>query len=135
LWCNEPLPGEDLSWVLYGSGGCSLYDTRKLRCLGLFGEIYSPAYVEDLDIGYRAWQRRWPTVFAAGARVLHHHRATTSRFFSSEQLELVLEVNYLRFLARAVATPGVFLELWRENLRRQLDAPALGFATRAWRWL
>ncbi len=135
LWCNEPLPGEDLSWVLYGSGGCSLYDTQKLRCLGLFDETYSPAYVEDLDIGYRAWQRRWPTVFVARAVVLHHHRATTLRFFSAEELDLVVEVNYLRFLARAVASPRVFLELWRENLRRPLPAAALRFALRAWRCL
>ena len=24
--CDEPQPGEDGTWVLYGSGGCSLYD-------------------------------------------------------------------------------------------------------------
>ena len=28
--CDEPIPGEDLTWVLYGSGGCSLFDTAKL---------------------------------------------------------------------------------------------------------
>ena len=32
--CDEPIPGEDRSYVLYGSGGCSLYDTAKLRALG-----------------------------------------------------------------------------------------------------
>jgi GT2 family glycosyltransferase len=31
--CDEPLPGEDGTWVLYGSGGCSLYDAEKLRAL------------------------------------------------------------------------------------------------------
>lgn len=135
LWCNEPIEGEDLSWVLYGSGGCSLYDTAKLRSLGGFDESYSPAYVEDLDIGYRAWLRRWPTVFAARAVVLHHHRATTSRFYTPRQLDLVLDVNYIRFLARAVANPSVFLKLWRENLRRPLSPSALRFTRSAWRCL
>ena len=135
LWCNEPAEGEDGSWVLYGSGGCSLYDTRKLRALGMFAEMYAPAYVEDLDIGFRAWQRRWPTVYVAQARVLHHHRATTSRFFTEEELALVLEANYLRFLAGPVATPRVFLDLWRENLRRGLNRDALRFARRAWKEL
>ncbi|MCL5744759.1 MAG: glycosyltransferase, partial [Acidobacteria bacterium] len=45
--CDPPLPGEDLSYVLYGSGGCSLYDAAKLRTLGGVNEIYEPAYVED----------------------------------------------------------------------------------------
>ncbi len=27
--CDEPIDGEDLSYVLYGSGGCSLYDADK----------------------------------------------------------------------------------------------------------
>src|ERR1017187_853218 len=34
LRCDEPIAGEDLTWVLYGSGGCSLYDTGMLRALG-----------------------------------------------------------------------------------------------------
>ena len=50
LRCDEPLPGEDGTPVLYGSGGCSLYDARKLRALGTLDEAYEPAYVEDLDL-------------------------------------------------------------------------------------
>jgi hypothetical protein len=77
--CDIPLEGEDGSYVLYGSGGCSLYDAAKLEALGGFDEIYKPAYVEDLDLGVRAWVRGWPSVYCAEARVLHEHRATTSR--------------------------------------------------------
>jgi GT2 family glycosyltransferase len=86
LRCDEPVPGEDLTWVLYGSGGCSLYDAGRLAALGNIDESYEPAYVEDLDIGYRAWQRGWPSVYVAGALVEHRHRATTSRYYSEEQL-------------------------------------------------
>jgi GT2 family glycosyltransferase len=124
LRCDEPIEGEDHTWVLYGSGGCSLYDTAMLRALGGMDEAYAPAYVEDLDIGYRAWQRGWPTVFVAGAVVEHRHRATTSRYYTEEQLAAVLEVNYLRFLARAVADGALFHELWGEaigRLRRRRD--------------
>lgn len=118
LRCDEPIPGENLSYVLYGSGGCSLYDAAKLAVLGGFGEIYEPAYVEDLDVGYRAWQRGWPSVFVADARVEHRHRATTSRYYSPEELERVIEVNYLRFLARAVASPALFRRMWRTATER-----------------
>jgi GT2 family glycosyltransferase/glycosyltransferase involved in cell wall biosynthesis len=116
--CDVPLPGEDGSYVLYGSGGCSLYDTAKLRALGNVDEVYDPAYVEDLDLGYRAWQRGWPSVYVAGAIVEHRHRATTTRFFTEEQLGYILEINYLRFVARAVSEPKVFRRLWTQAIGR-----------------
>ena len=116
--CDEPLPGEDLSCVLYGSGGCSLYDAAMLHALGNVNEAFEPAYVEDLDLGYRAWQRGWSSVYVAGAVVEHRHRATTSRYYSEAQLQEILEVNYLKFLAGAVAKPAVFRRLWRQAVQR-----------------
>jgi GT2 family glycosyltransferase/glycosyltransferase involved in cell wall biosynthesis len=113
LWCETPLAGEDGTWVLYGSGGCTLYDTAKLRALGGIGEQYTPAYVEDLDVGWRAWRQGWPTVFAAGARLLHLHRSTTTKYFTPEQLDDALERNYVQFAAGANAE-----SLWREALDR-----------------
>jgi GT2 family glycosyltransferase len=139
LRCDEPFAGEDLTWVLYGSGGCSLYDTARLRALGGMDEVYAPAYVEDLDIGYRAWQYGWPTVFVAGALVEHRHRATTSRYYSEAELAEVLETNYLRFLARAVADRELYRKLWEEaigRLRRRRDRAlrrAAGIALRGGR--
>ena len=120
LRCDEPYPGEDLTWVLYGSGGCSAYDAGKLRALGALDEVYRPAYMEDLDLGYRAWLRGWPSVYVAGALVEHRHRATTSRYYTEAELTAIFEVNYLRFLARAVASRSVFRRLWQRALRRLL---------------
>ncbi|MEX2263030.1 MAG: glycosyltransferase [Bryobacteraceae bacterium] len=116
--CLTPMEGEDLSYVLYGSGGCSLYSAVKLRALGSLDEAFAPAYVEDLDVGYRAWKRGWPSVFVAPARLEHRHRSTTSRYFSEERLDAILEVNYLRFLARSVESPVLFRRLWKQALAR-----------------
>jgi GT2 family glycosyltransferase/glycosyltransferase involved in cell wall biosynthesis len=113
--CAEPLAGEDQSYVLYGSGGCTLYDAAKLAQLGGFDPVYEPAYVEDLDLGVRAWKRRWPSVYCAEAQVLHQHRATTSRYYTPAQLDRILERNFVRFLAR-------FGHLWRENVQRLRNA-------------
>ncbi len=129
--CVDPIEGEDLSYVLYGSGGCTLYDAVKLAMLGGFDEVYEPAYVEDLDLGVRAWQQGWPSVYCAHARVLHLHRATTSRYFTAEELDRVLEQNYIRFLARAVGNRELFKRLWRENVVRlnlTKNVPALALA-------
>ena len=131
--CEEPLEGEDLSYVLYGSGGCTLYDAARLATLGGFDEAYRPAYVEDLDIGVRAWQHGWPTVYCAGARVLHLHRATTSRYFKPEELDRALEFNYIRFLAHGIEDRETFRRLWRENVVRlnlSKKVDALAFAAR-----
>lgn len=116
--CDEPVAGEDLTYVLYGSGGCSLYDATKLRALGGIDESYAPAYVEDLDLGYRARQRGWPSVYVAGAGVEHRHRATTSRYYTAEQLETILERNYLKFLARAIFDASLFRRLWAQATSR-----------------
>ena len=113
--CDVPLEGEDLSYVLYGSGGCTLYDAAKLAELGGLDPGYETAYVEDLDIGYRAWRRGWPSVYCGGARVLHQHRATTSRYFTAGELDTLLERNFLRFLGTIGGSPA---NIWRENLRR-----------------
>lgn len=116
--CDIPLEGEDQSYVLYGSGGCSLYDAAKLEVLRGFDEVYQPAYVEDLDLGVRGWLRGWPSVYCAEARVLHEHRATTSRYFSPEELDQALEINYVQFLAGTVGDRQTFLRLWQHNVLR-----------------
>lgn len=144
--CDLPVPGEDLTYVLYGSGGCSLFDTNKLRQLHGLDTIYEPAYVEDLDVGVRAWLQGWPTVFASNAGVLHWHRTTTSRYYTPEDLDRILELNYLRFLVRTVADSRTFHRMWQESIRRlnllaarQLAYPAaletLRLARRAPSWL
>lgn len=118
LRCDLPVEGENFSPVLYGSGGCSLYDTAKLLTIGCFKEAFRPAYVEDLDAGWRGWQQGWPTVFVAGARVVHYHRSTTTRFIAASTIELAIEQNYFRWILSSVATPHVFEDLWQRAVRR-----------------
>ena len=65
-----------------------------------------------------AWQRGWPTVFVSAARVLHRHRATTSKYYSSQQLQAMVVVNYLRFLASTVSSQRLFRELWSQAIWR-----------------
>jgi GT2 family glycosyltransferase/glycosyltransferase involved in cell wall biosynthesis len=121
--CDDPIDGEDLTWVLYGSGGCSLFDTAKLIAIGGVSEIYEPAYVEDMDFGFRAWKRGWPSVYCANALVEHRHRSTTSRFYSERQIDFFVERNYLRFVANLIADSSLFESLWLQSIRRlQLQA-------------
>jgi GT2 family glycosyltransferase/glycosyltransferase involved in cell wall biosynthesis len=122
--CAEPVAGENYTDVLYGSGGCSMYSTPMLRALGGFDEAFVPAYVEDLDLGYRGWLAGGPTVFVSDARVLHRHRATTGRFFSEETIATAIERNYLRFLASSVTGRQTFFRLWQHAVVRNNLAAA-----------
>jgi GT2 family glycosyltransferase/glycosyltransferase involved in cell wall biosynthesis len=122
--CAEPVEGENYTDVLYGSGGCSMYSTAMLRALGGFDETFTPAYVEDLDLGYRGWLAGGPTVFVADARVLHRHRSTTGRVFSEEEIASAIERNYLRFLASSVVDPATFSALWNHAVVRNNIAAA-----------
>ncbi|MDQ2901691.1 MAG: glycosyltransferase, partial [Acidobacteriota bacterium] len=137
--CDDPIAGESLTYVLYGSGGCSLYATAKLRALGGVSEIYEPAYVEDLDLGYRGWLQGWPTVFVADAKVVHRHRATTSKYYSNEQLESFVEINYLKFIASAIRSRKIFRQLWKQAIDRLLllsiqnDQAAIRAIPEAWK--
>jgi GT2 family glycosyltransferase/glycosyltransferase involved in cell wall biosynthesis len=119
--CDVPIAGEDHSYVLYPSGGCTLFDAHKFAALGGLDEAYAPAYVEDLDLGVRGWKRGWPSVYCAGARALHQHRATTSRYFTATELDQILERNFLRFVARVCPQP-VARALWKANAARLLLA-------------
>src|SRR5260370_18150511 len=104
-------------------------------------EVFDPAYVEDLDLGFRAGQQGWPSVFVADARVVHMHRTTTSRYYSPEFVHCMLELNYLRFLARIGIEARVFRRTWREAFRRlnllgaktTPDPAAMAALVEAWR--
>lgn len=73
--------------VFFAGGGASAYDRAKFLALGGFDEaVYSPVYIEDVDLGYRAWKRGWPSVLAPRSLVHHKHRGTTRRLWSEERI-------------------------------------------------
>jgi glycosyltransferase involved in cell wall biosynthesis/GT2 family glycosyltransferase len=75
---------EDLHYpIFFAGGGASAYDRSRFLELGGFDEeVFSPVYIEDVDLGYRAWRRGWPSVLAPASRVHHKHRGTTRRRWS-----------------------------------------------------
>ncbi|MDG2305935.1 MAG: glycosyltransferase [Candidatus Binatia bacterium] len=82
--------------VFFAGGGASAYDRDRFVALGGFDEaVYSPVYIEDVDLGYRAWKRGWPSLLAPKSRVHHKHRGTTRRLWS----EGVIHSFFLKNLA------------------------------------
>jgi GT2 family glycosyltransferase len=61
--------------VFGGSGGAVLYRRRMLAEIGLFDEDYF-AYLEDVDLAWRAQLAGWGAVCVETAVVYHHHSAS-----------------------------------------------------------
>jgi GT2 family glycosyltransferase len=84
--------------ITWASGGAAAYSRSKYLELGGFRPIYSPAYVEDTDLSYRAWKRGWHVLFAQDSIVYHKHRASTGKRFDPHELEILVRRNQLFFL-------------------------------------
>ena len=69
-------------------GGASAIDRKKFLKLGGFDEIYTPFYWEEFDLSYRAYKRGWVCLYEPKAVFFHKHRATLSKAFKKETLQL-----------------------------------------------
>jgi GT2 family glycosyltransferase len=93
-----PVDSEDALLPAFWLGGGSAAVSRdKFVLLGGFEELYSPFYVEDIDLSYRAWKRGWPTLLAPRSRVMHRHRGSTSRL-DPALVEAIIARNRLLFI-------------------------------------
>lgn len=105
---------EDLIYpVFFAGGGASAYDRERFLELGGFDDdVFSPVYIEDVDLGYRAWKRGWPSVLAPRSMVHHKHRGTTRRLWTEGRIHSFFVKNLAALLWKNV-------DSWR-LLRRHL---------------
>jgi O-antigen biosynthesis protein len=96
--------------AFWAGGGSSAYHRQRFLSLGGFREIYSPAYVEDTDLSYRAWKSGWDVRFASISMVYHKHRASSSRRFSPGQLQELIQRNQFLFLWKNISSWPLLLE-------------------------
>lgn len=73
--------------IFAACGGASLYRREALLTLGGFDENHF-AYLEDIDIGYRARIYGWHNVYEPGARVLHAGSAATGSRYNAFKVKL-----------------------------------------------
>ncbi|MGA9762574.1 MAG: glycosyltransferase family 2 protein [Gaiellaceae bacterium] len=83
--------------VFGASGGAAMYRRTMLNEIGGFDESFF-AYLEDVDVAWRARMRGWRCLYAPGAVVTHHH-STTLGHGSSRKYYLVGR-NRVRLLAK-----------------------------------
>ena len=94
--------------VFWAGGGSCAFDRKKYLESGGFDTLYDPFYVEDVDLSYQAWKRGWKCLLAPASRVVHKHRATSSRKFTTSFVENTTRRNLYLFLWKNV-TEGSML--------------------------
>lgn len=75
--------------TFYASGGASAFWRDKFLALGGFSPRFKPFYWEDADLGLRAWQRGWRSVFVPQSKVIHRHESTVSQVAPSWRRQMI----------------------------------------------
>lgn len=97
--CEDP-PDRDLDGqpVLWGCGGATFIDRKKFGAMSGFDENFSPFYVEDVDLCYRAWKMGWASVYVPHSSVLHWHSQTIKSKHSTRNVHRVALRNRYYFI-------------------------------------
>lgn len=87
----------DLYPCFYGGGGSCAFNRRLFWELGGFDPLLAPFYLEDTDLGFRAWKRGWKVLYQPRSIVHHEHRGTIGKRFSEARIQAVLKKNFILF--------------------------------------
>ncbi|MEQ8766937.1 MAG: glycosyltransferase family 2 protein [Planctomycetota bacterium] len=99
--------------TLFATGGHALVDRERFLGLGGFSPLYHPFYWEDIDLGYRAWKRGWPTVVVPTSRVIHQDVGTIRTHFEKRGLDDVSRRNRYLFTWQNITSSRM---LWTRHL-------------------
>jgi GT2 family glycosyltransferase len=83
--------------VAWPCGGAMLCRRERFLALEGFSTGFAPFYWEDVDLGWRAWQRGWASIEIPTARARHGYKATIAAHFDEAEVERVFARNRLRF--------------------------------------
>ncbi len=81
----------------YLSGANALIDSKKLKDIGGFDEVFSPFYYEDFELGVRAWRLGWKCYYHQRNYCIHEHSATTKNYRTRNWVKAVFFSNRFTF--------------------------------------
>jgi N-acetylglucosaminyl-diphospho-decaprenol L-rhamnosyltransferase len=115
--------------TLFASGGFMAVDRLKFIQVGGFSRLYHPAYMEDVDLCFRAWRNGWRCIYEPSSIVWHRENASWNMNDHSRSTHLCLR-NALLFQWSS-------LPMKRERLKRMLNICKLisgGFVNKNMLW-
>jgi GT2 family glycosyltransferase len=90
----------EIKYTLYPGGGAAIFRTNYFNLLEGFDSLYRPAYAEDLDLGTRAWQRNWRTIYHPKAILYHREGGTINDQFKKDKLEQTIVRNHILWMIK-----------------------------------
>lgn len=75
------------AWIFSSCGGAAIYRRSILERIGFFDELHF-AYLEDMDLGYRAQIHGYRNMYEPGAEVLHFGSASTGSRYNEFKTRL-----------------------------------------------
>jgi GT2 family glycosyltransferase len=110
--------------VFFGSGCASLFKKEMLEDIGLFDEDFF-AYADDTDLGWRARQAGWKSLFVSKALVFHNHSGKFGNLLTYKAF--LLERNRIWVALKNFSLPLLILLPFSSLIRYLYQALALIF--------
>jgi GT2 family glycosyltransferase len=101
---------DDRLYTFYLSGANALIDTKKLKAIGGFYELFSPFYCEDMELSIRAWKLGWKCYYEHKSVCRHQVSATTKDFQKPKWIKSIYYRN--RFYLHVLHLNGLALLAW-----------------------
>jgi len=107
----NPQKLKDVSLTAYCGGGSSLINKDLFNLFGgLDATVYTPMYDEDLDLGFVAWKKGYPSFFCPNSHVIHHHRSSSKLLPISP--DYYIHKNFLSFCLKNFDSWQLFIKLF-----------------------
>ncbi len=89
-----------LKHTLYAGGGAAVFRTKAFNKLKGFDSLFRPAYVEDLDLGHRAWHAGYKIVYNPKAVLFHREGGTIHDQFKADKLTQNIYKNQILWMVK-----------------------------------
>lgn len=110
--CLQTVPAEKEIPLFFACAGACFYDRLKLLELGGFEPLYSPFYVEDVDLSYQAWKRGWRCVLEPSASVFHFSNSTIKKYHRKRKVKFLTARNKTYFMWLNVTDRSLVWRYW-----------------------
>ena len=114
---------EESLFTLYLSGANALVNREKLVALGGFDGIFSPFYIEDCDLSFRAWRLGWKCYYENQAICRHRTSFSVKATSSKNYVDIIYNRNKLFLHAihlKSFQLPVWFLQVLIDAIARML---------------
>lgn len=96
--CEQKVDAHQEIPLFFACAGACFYDRAKLIALGGFDPVFSPFYIEDVDLSYQAWKRGWKCLLEPSATVYHFSNSTIEKHHKKRKIKFLTARNKTYFM-------------------------------------